>query len=85
MAMRLMLVISYLHSDACKLPKLQPSSLTSSSCQFATPTQIYIAHLEEDVSLWYDIILGEHDQYYVLTFDSRGDENIPMRLQESCS
>jgi hypothetical protein len=37
MAMRLMLVISYLHSDACKLPNLQPSSKTvrSANHQFA--------------------------------------------------
>jgi hypothetical protein len=33
MAMRLMLVISDLHSDAYKLPNLQPSSLTSSQRQ----------------------------------------------------
>jgi hypothetical protein len=33
MAMRLMLVILNLHSNACKLPNLQPSSLTSSQRQ----------------------------------------------------
>jgi hypothetical protein len=39
MAMRLMLVISYLHPDACKFPNLQPSSKTvrSANHQFTVP------------------------------------------------
>jgi hypothetical protein len=67
MAMRLMLVISDFHLDTFKLPNLQPSSLTSSMCHFTALAKIYLARSAKVVSLWYEIILAEHDQSYVLT------------------